>query len=107
MTTGNLSMKDLHSKLSQLSPEDLILDVRTAEEYAAAHIKGSRNISHDQVANFVDELKKYKTLYIHCQAGGRAGKAAQTLTKLGLTNIACISNSGMGDWIAAGFPVVK
>jgi sulfur dioxygenase len=107
MANTNISMKDLHSKLNSLGSNDLIVDVRSAEEYGSGHIQGSRNIPHDQVSNYAEDLKKYKTIYIHCQAGGRASRATQTLEKLGLTNIVCISNSGMGDWIKSGFPVVK
>ena len=107
MANKNISMKDLHSKLDKLGPNDLILDVRGTDEYSSGHIQGSRNIPHDQVGSFSEELKKYKKIYLHCQAGGRAGRATQALEKLGLTNIACISDSGMADWIAAGYPVVK
>ncbi len=107
MTNENTSMKDLHTKLDKLGPGDLILDVREPDEYNAGHIRGSRNIPHLQVADHVEDLKKYKKIYLHCQAGRRAGKATEALIKLGLTNIVCISDSGMGDWIAAGFPIVK
>ncbi|MEO5968288.1 MAG: rhodanese-like domain-containing protein [Bdellovibrionia bacterium] len=107
MANTNISMKDLHSKLNSLGSKDLIVDVRSADEFGSGHIQGSRNIPHDQVGKHAEELKKYKTVYIHCQAGGRAGRACQALEKLGLTNLVCISDSGMGDWIASGFPVVK
>jgi len=57
------------------------------------------NIPHDQIQNHVDELKKYKLLYIHCRSGARAAAAAaQTLAKAGFGNV-------VDDWIASGFPV--
>ncbi|MFZ9595136.1 MAG: rhodanese-like domain-containing protein [Bdellovibrionia bacterium] len=104
MSIETLSMHDLHEKLSQLSADELILDVRRPDEFQTAHIRGARNIPHEQVAQFASDLKKYKKIYIHCQAGRRAQVATQTLSQLGLTNLACIGNSGMGDWIAAGYP---
>jgi hydroxyacylglutathione hydrolase len=85
----------------------LILDVRSADEYKAGHVPGSRNIPHDKIDSFADELRKFKRIFVHCQAGGRAGRASEVLAKLGLTNIICVSGSGMGDWIASGFPVEK
>lgn len=100
-------MTDLKNKLGKLSSDELILDVRSADEYKGGHVPGSRNIPHDQVAAHIAELKKFKHVYIHCQAGGRAGRAAATLAKEGLTNIVCISSSGMGEWISMGFPVEK
>ena len=64
MANSNISMNDLHAQLSKLGPADLIIDVRSTEEYAAGHIQGSRNIPYDQVEKHVEELKKYKTIYI-------------------------------------------
>lgn len=100
-----ISMSDLHSLLSALDQKDLILDVRSPEEYAQGHIPGARNIQHDTVAAHVDELKAYKKVYIHCQAGRRAQVAASELMGLGLTNLVCVVYSGMQDWIDAGYLV--
>lgn len=100
-------MQDLHSKIGHLAEKEIILDVRAPDEFQAGHVPGSKNIPHDQVAHFVGELKHYTRIYVHCQAGRRAGMATEALTQLGLKNIVCVSGSGMGDWIALGFPVEK
>ena len=102
-----ITMRDLKDRLESLGRDELILDVRSPEEFQAGHVPGSRNIPHDQVANFADRLRSYRRIYVHCQAGGRAGRAADILAKLGLNNIVCVSGSGMGDWMAAGFPVER
>jgi rhodanese-related sulfurtransferase len=102
-----ISMTELHEKLHHLSSSEIILDVRTREEYAEGHVPGSKNIPHDEIENHVNELKKYECLYIHCRSGKRAQVAIGSLEKHGLKNWVCISSSGMQDWLAAGFPIEK
>jgi rhodanese-related sulfurtransferase len=105
MALPQISMSQLHAKLGSLSSKDeVILDVRRPDEFAAGHVPGSRNIPHDQVAAYVDELRGYRHVYIHCRSGKRAQMAAATLQAAGLENLVCISGSGMEDWIASGFP---
>ncbi|MDR3606642.1 MAG: rhodanese-like domain-containing protein [Oligoflexia bacterium] len=102
-----LSMGDLFKKLGKLGANELVLDVREPDEFRSGHVPGSRNIPLSQVAEHLDELRKYERVYIHCQRGGRAGKAADRLGQLGLKNIVCVGDSGMADWIAAGYPVER
>jgi rhodanese-related sulfurtransferase len=103
----NITMQDLAARAKNLQAGEIILDVRSAEEFAAGHVSGAINIPHDQVGAAVERLRAYKTVYIHCHAGGRAGHAASQLAQLGLTNLICISGGGMGDWVAAGLPTVQ
>jgi rhodanese-related sulfurtransferase len=102
-----ISMKQLKAYADQLKSDELILDVRTPEEYKEGHIPRSRNIPHEQVEKFASELKKYKRIYVHCRSGGRAKIATEALTQAGLSDLICISSSGMPDWISEGFPVEK
>ncbi len=101
-----ISMEDLNGKLSSLGKDELILDVRTAEEFQEGHIAGALNIDHESVLDHVDELKRFKAVYVHCRSGGRAGFAVNALQQAGLTNLVCIGNTGMLHWVAAGYPVV-
>ena len=103
----NVSMHDLSKLVGHLAEGELVLDVRSAEEYADGHIAGAMNIPHDQVVAHVDELKKYKKIYVHCMRGGRAGMAFEMLKAKGLSNLVCISDSGMADWMRAGYPTKK
>jgi rhodanese-related sulfurtransferase len=102
-----ITMIDLKGRLSRLGEDEMILDVRTPEEFGAGHVPGSRNVPVDLVATSVEDLRKYRRVYVHCKAGGRAGRAADALAALGLSNLICVSGSGMDDWIAAGFPVER
>ena len=100
----NVSMSDLHTLLGNLTDKDLVLDVRDPEEYSAGHVPGSKNIPLSEVDKHVAELRPYQRVFVHCQRGGRAGKAGDLLVKLGLKNIVCVSGTGMADWIEAGYP---
>ena len=102
-----ISMHDLKEKIESLDPKkDLVLDVRSPAEFADGHVKGAVNIPLDQLPSRLGELKDRETVYVHCQKGGRAQMAADFLAASGV-NIVCIGDSGMADWIEAGFPVEK
>jgi rhodanese-related sulfurtransferase len=98
-----ISVDELHEKAGTLGANELILDVRTADEFAEGHIQGARNTPHDEVANIAAELKKYKTVYVHCKMGGRAKKASETLIGAGLGNVVCVGNGGMQRWMDMGW----
>ena len=101
----NISMDQLHDLLPDLSDKELILDVRTVAEFNEGHIKGARNVPHDQVARISDELSVRDKVYVHCKMGGRAQAAAKDLADSGLTNIICVSKEGMQRWEDMGWPV--
>lgn len=102
-----MTIQELHDAIQKLSSGELILDVRTAGEFAAGHIPKAKNIPVDQVMKHVTELMQYKTLYIYCRSGGRADTAWNILDSLGIRNMVCISEGGFPDWLDAGFPVEK
>jgi len=100
-----ISIDKLHEIIPDITEGDLILDVRTPSEFLEGHIKGARNHDHETVDSIADELKNYKTVYVHCKMGGRAQKAAEDLEMAGLTNIVCVSQGGMHRWIEMGWEV--
>ncbi len=101
----NISIDQLHERVNSLGKDDLILDVRSAGEFQSGHIQGARNTPHDQVDSIVDELREYKTVYVHCKMGGRAKMASQTLCDAGLDNIVCVGEGGMHRWAEKGWPM--
>jgi phage shock protein E len=65
-----------------------ILDVRTKGEYAGGHIKGSINISVDQLSNNLHRLKDKTHPIITCCASGMRSSSAKSLLKVnGFTNV--------------------
>ena len=62
---------------NQNSPDVVILDVRTPEEFAKEHIENAINLDYYS-QTFRDELNnldKDKTYLIYCRSGNRSGKA--------------------------------
>ena len=103
----HISADELHDRTENLSSEDLILDVRSPSEFNDGHIEGAQNTPHEEVANEVEDLKKYKMVYVHCKMGGRAKVAAEALQGAGLENIVCVSDGGIQRWNDMGWPLVK
>jgi rhodanese-related sulfurtransferase len=90
------------------NPEFVILDVRTAQEYAGGHIVKAVNIdfqSEDFTLN-VSKLDKNYTYLVYCQAGGRSAKASQAMFQLGFRGVLNLSG-GITQWEAKRYPVQK
>ena len=60
----------------------IILDVRTKGEYAGGHIKGSINISVDQLSNNLHRFKNKEQTLITCCASGMRSSSAKSILKL-------------------------
>ena len=68
----------------------VIMDVRTAEEYAAGHIDGAINIPHDRIGQGIQRvkgLKKTTPVLVYCRSGRRSGIAKSALEQLGFSQI--------------------
>ena len=87
------------------STAPLLLDVRTAEEYASGHVPGAVNIPHDQLASRLSEIAtpRDEQVIVYCERGGRAGVATQTLEAAGFTKVRHLSGD-MSAWRDAGLP---
>lgn len=111
MNHPQIDLIELHEKLKKnggrLPSDEILLDVRTPEEFAEGHIQGSVLVPHDEVVNSAQELKKYKAVYIICRTGRRAIYAYDVLFDAGLRNLVCVATTGMLDWVDAGYPIEK
>jgi hydroxyacylglutathione hydrolase len=68
---------------SELPSGATVLDVRRADEYAAGHVAGAKNIAYTRLAARLDEVPAGQPLYIHCAGGTRAAIAAAYLASRG------------------------
>jgi rhodanese-related sulfurtransferase len=78
------SAEDLQKALGK-DAKILVIDVRSAQEFATGHIPGAVNIPIDDLAKKLEEMKVTKdtTLVTMCEHGGRSSRAALELRKLG------------------------
>jgi thioredoxin len=83
-----------------------LLDVRTADEYKAGHIKKSLQANWLNKAEFEDRtshLDKNKPVYVYCLSGGRSAAAATYLSEKGydVTNL----TGGITAWKQSSKPL--
>jgi len=83
-----------------------VLDVRTPEEFAAGHVPGAVNISHEQLASRLAEVPKDKDVVLYCRSGRRAGMAADVLHANGYTRLSHLEGD-MQAWVANGRPIAN
>ncbi|MFM7709849.1 MAG: rhodanese-like domain-containing protein [Ferruginibacter sp.] len=65
----------------------VIVDVRTPEEYASEHIRGSVNIPLDRLEKNLTKLSKQKPIINCCASGMRSASAKSTLQAAGFTDV--------------------
>lgn len=86
----------------------VVLDVRTAREYAEGHIEGSINIDQSQ-SDFIEKacaaLPADKKIAVYCRSGRRSANAAGRLADEGYL---CVNlKGGILAWKEAEKPVVQ
>ncbi len=86
----------------------LVIDVRTANEFAGGHIEGAKNIDYTENSFAADlgKLDKSQPVLVHCASGARSTKSLKVFQKLGFTDVTHM-DGGFGAWKAAGLPVTK
>ena len=75
-------------KQYQSTPNAVLLDVRTAEEYRKGHIPGSKNIPLQSIETVLSAVRDKNTpVFVHCLSGSRSRQAASILGSMGYTNV--------------------
>ena len=70
------------------TPDAVLLDVRTPEEYRGGHIPGSKNVplqAIDKIASVAEN--KDTALFVYCYSGARSRQAAGILQRMGYRNV--------------------
>lgn len=93
-----------------ITQADVLVDVREADEFAAAHLAGAIHVSRGLLefkfsANPALQPRDLKIL-LYCKTSGRAALAASALQEMGYLDVQSIAG-GFDAWAAAGKPVVK
>ena len=84
-----------------------VLDVRTAAEFNAGHIKSSLQADWTNQQQFLDRIQyvdKDKPVYIYCLVGGRSTAAAEWMRNNGFNNIVELAG-GINAWKGAAKPL--
>ena len=101
----DLGSQEFASKVAE--PGVIVLDVRTAAEFAEGHLENAINIDVEggQFDAGIAQLDKTKTYAVYCRSGRRSGVAVGKMSEAGFTSLFNL-NAGITDWQSQGFPVV-
>ncbi|MDP9276697.1 MAG: rhodanese-like domain-containing protein [Actinomycetota bacterium] len=83
----------------------VVLDVRDAEEFAAAHIPGSLHIPYGELVDRLDQLPAEGQIAAVCSGGKRSGLAASILQREGFEDVVHVGDGGVATWRNQGNPV--
>jgi rhodanese-related sulfurtransferase len=90
-------------ELATVWPRATLVDVRSREEHATAHIPGSLNIPLEELPSRLADLPN-STIYVLCGSGKRSSQAARILTDRGYQTVNVAG--GITEWYRAGHPVI-
>lgn len=67
----------------------LVIDVRSATEYAEGHLEGALNIPHDRTQELIRTAgtDKSRSIVVYCRSGRRSAIALSSLQQSGYTNV--------------------
>jgi rhodanese-related sulfurtransferase len=87
-------------------PNAVIVDVSSVADFNRGHIVNARNLPASRLANPDAEILKLKAhkLLVVCKSGQTAVAAAQSLRKMGASEVAVLKG-GMAQWRSEQFPV--
>ncbi len=87
------------NEFGKIKPDDLLIDVRTKEEYNNGNIPGSINLPVDELRERLSELSTDRNIFIYCEAGLRGYLAQRILKQNGFDSVLNLSG-GYKLWIA-------
>jgi rhodanese-related sulfurtransferase len=100
-----------------VSPQDAVrlmnqgaalLDVRSAEAFAAGHIRGARSLPGDRLEAGLESLKRFrdKPVIVYCERGVTAVPAMRALAQHGFARVVNL-RGGLAAWRAEQLPVAR
>ena len=78
-------------QFGKINAGDLLIDVRSHEEYQSGNIAPAINIPVDELRSMLDEIPKNISIYIYCEAGLRGYLAQRIFVQNGYGNILNLS----------------
>ena len=66
---------------------EVIIDVRTLEEFQSAHLNKAINIEWQNILSIQNNINKTEKIYLYCRSGNRSQKAAEILIDAGFVDV--------------------
>ena len=105
-TNNDLEIDEFLKKMA--SEKYLLIDVRTAEEFAAGHIQGAINIDYYS-ADFskkIGKIGKEKPILLYCRSGNRSAKSMQMMYEMGFVEVKHL-DGGIKAWKAENRKIIQ
>ena len=104
-TKYDIELDEFEKKMA--SEKYLLVDVRTAEEFAEGHIKGAINIDYlaESFTIEIQELDLENPVLLYCRSGNRSGKAMKIMNELEFIEVYNLEG-GIKGWISENNPVI-
>ena len=72
---------------SSLLIAEVIIDVRTPEEFQSARLNKAINIEWQNILSLQNNIDKSEKIYLYCRSGNRSQKATQILIDAGFIDV--------------------
>ncbi|MBN2555643.1 MAG: rhodanese-like domain-containing protein [Anaerolineales bacterium] len=82
----------------------LLIDVRTEEEFQAAHIPESLSLPLEQLEEQMEFIPSSLDIIVVCRSGNRSAEGRDILLAAGFPRVASMEG-GIVDWAEAGYPL--
>jgi len=104
-SSGSISPQDAVRLMNQGAA---VLDVRSADAWAAGHIGNARALPPGGVTAAADALKRFrdKPVIVYCDRGNSSAAAVRELARLGFTKPISL-RGGLTAWRGENLPVVR
>ena len=66
---------------------EVIIDVRTLEEFQSAHLNKAINIEWQNILSIQNNINKTEKIYLYCRSGNRSQKATEILIDAGYVDV--------------------
>ena len=66
---------------------EVIIDVRTLEEFQSAHLNKAINIEWQNILSIQNNINKTEKIYLYCRTGNRSEKATELLVDAGFVDV--------------------
>lgn len=85
---GTISSVNKISEVDFLNENNVLLDVRTPEEFQKGNIPNSINLDYNssEFDSLIKNLDPNKTYYVYCKSGNRSTKAVVKMKEFGFKN---------------------
>ncbi len=84
-----------------------LFDVRSAADWQAGHARGAQHLDRGEIEVEIEEKMPDpgQRIICYCGGGSRSALVAESLQKMGYTNVRSMTG-GFREWEAAGLPTV-